>query len=69
MTLLMIFGTSDTFDNDSVIFANTDVAGDEVVVVIEDVVVVVVGVAVVVVVVLDGRIVVDGNKAGLLLLK
>ena len=64
----MIFGTSDTFDNDSVIFANTDVAGDEVVVVVEDVVVLVVGV-VVVVVVLDGCIVVDGDKAGLLLLK
>ena len=62
----MIFGTSDTFDNDSVIFANTDVAGDEVVVVVEDVVVLVV---VVVVVILDGRIVVDGDKAGLLLLK
>ena len=67
MTLLMIFGTSDTFDN-SVILDNTDVvAGDEVVVVVvEDVVVVVVAV---VVVLLDGRNVVDGDAAGLLLLK
>ena len=58
----MIFGTSDTFDN-SVILDNTDVvAGDEVVVVVvEDVVVVVV--------LLDGRNVVDGDAAGLLLLK
>ena len=61
----MIFGTSDTFDN-SVILDNTDVvAGDEVVVVVvEDVVVVAV-----VVVLFDGRNVVDGDDAGLLLLK
>ena len=64
MTLLMIFGTSDTFDN-SVILDNTDVvAGDEVVVVVVDVVVVAI-----VVVLLDGRNVVDGDAAGFLLLK
>ena len=65
MTLLMIFGTSDTFDN-SVILDNTDVVDEVVVVVVEDVVVVVVAV---VVVLLDGRNVVDGDAAGLLLLK